>query len=452
MYKRQLVVWSSDVLNPGAYEIMGQLVNADGQLVGAMRRYSDMGSVDTDTAFDAVTPDVAWNSFLDVFTLVWAADDDLGALTDGRFEVYGQLVKGSSGNEGGANDFRITYSLADDKGNDVLEPTVAVEPGTERWFVAFEADISDDGIHQSEIWMYGCNADLPDGAGSIVSQAGGSIFDDVSARNPDLAWVPSSSELVCVWEAEVSGIDPQGIFGQRLDTAGNVLGGPIYFSDGAGVPFGAFLEAIYPSITVDPITDEWFVAWRGALNNGLPHFDHEVWARRFDDLGNPVDTAAFQLSGMDPSLGPVAGAGAPAVAINGTHGYKLIAWSGDLDSTPGDEHEIFVQAWSDDGASPVDETPAAKAFALHGAAPNPFNPSTTIAFDLPRAATVNLTIYDASGRVVRRLLSQGPGLAGRNEVVWNGRDEAGRQVSSGVYLYTLETPGHRDKGRMTLVK
>ena len=41
------------VLNTGAYEIMGQLVNADGQLVGAMRRYSDMGSVDTDTAFDA---------------------------------------------------------------------------------------------------------------------------------------------------------------------------------------------------------------------------------------------------------------------------------------------------------------------------------------------------------------------------------------------------------------
>ena len=451
-FNHYLVVWASDVLNTGANEIMGQLVGTDGQLVGPMRRYSDMGSVDTDTAFDAVTPDLAWHPFLEVFTVVWAADDDLGDLSDGRFEVYGQLVEGETGAETGANDFRITYSLADTYGNDVLEPSVAVHPGSDRWFVAFEGDIQDDSIHEPEIWMYGCTGDIPDGAAVGLSLTGANFFDDLSAHNPDLAWIPSSGELVCVWDAEDDGSYPQGIYGRRIDPDGTLLDPLLEFSAGAGTPFGDLREATHPVITVDPLSDEWFVAWRGDLNDGLAHFDHEVWARRFNDVGSPVDPAAFQLSGMDPSLGPVAGAGAPAVAINGTHGYKLIAWSGDLDSTPGDEHEIFVQAWSDNGTSPVDETPGAIAFGLHGAAPNPFNPSTTIAFDLPAAAPVSLTIYDASGRLVRKLLNSGPGLAGRNEAVWNGRDDTGRQVSSGVYLYRLETTGHSGRGRMTLVK
>jgi hypothetical protein len=300
--------------------------------------------------------------------------------------------------------------------------------------------------------MYGCTSGVPDPSAVNLSLTGGSYVDDFSAHNPDLAWVPSSGELVCVWDAEADGAYPQGIYGRRLAPDGTLLGGLLEFSAGAGTIYGDLREAIYPVVTVDPFSDKWFVAWRGDLNDGLTHFDHEVWARRFDDLGGPLDPAAFQLSGMDPSLGPVAGAGAPAVAINGAHGYKLIAWSGDLHSTAGDEFEIFVQAWSDDGVSPVDETPGALVFGLHGAAPNPFNPSTTIAFDLPAAAPVSLTIYDASGRVVRKLLSGGPGLAGRNETVWNGRDDSGRQVSSGVYLYRLETPAHRGQGRMTLVK
>jgi len=451
-HSRYLVIWASDVLNTGAYEIMGQLVSPSGQLVGPMRRYSDMGSVDTDTAFDAVTPDLAWHPFLDAFTVVWAADDDLGDLSDGRFEVYGQLVAGATGAETGPNDFRITYSLPDPLGNDVLEPTVAVRPDNDRWFVAFEADVQDDAVHDPEIWMYGCSGDTPDPFGVNLSLTGGSLFDGLSARNPDLAWVPSSGELVCVWDAEAAGAYLQGIFGRRIAPDGTLVGGLIEFSAGAGTIFGDLREATYPVITIDPASDEWFVAWRGDLDDGLTHFDHEVWARRFNDVGAPIDAAAFQLSGMDPSLGPVAGAGPPAVAINGSFGYKLIAWSGDLDSTPGGEHEIFVQAWTDNGASGAGDPPAAVVFALHGAAPNPFNPSTSIAFDLPNAAPVTLTIYDASGRLVRKLLNSGPGLAGRNEAVWNGRDDSGRQVSSGVYLYRLETPNHSGQGRMTLVK
>jgi FlgD Ig-like domain len=446
-----LVAWSSDVVSPGAYEILGQLVDGDGQLIGATQRYSDMGSVDADAAFDAVTPDLAWHPFLDAFTVVWAADDDLGDLSDGRFEVYGQLVDGATGSESGVNDFRITYSLADPSGNDVLEPTVAVHPSSDRWFVAFEGDVADDGIHDPEIWMYGCTADVPDGSAVNLSLMGGGLYDGFSARHPDLAWIPSSSELVCLWDGQDGSGNSPAIYGQRVSPAGALIGTMLPFSAGAGTAYGDLREATHPVITVDPVTDEWFVTWRGDLDDGLLHFDHEIWARRFNDVGAPIDAAAFPLSGMDPSQGPVAGAGVPGVAVNGIHGYKLIVWSGDLDTTVGGEHEIFVQAWSDAGATAVTDLPAAE-FALHGSAPNPFNPSTTIAFDLPGATPVSLQVFDTAGRLVRTLLHDAVGQTGRNEVVWNGRDNGGRQAASGVYLYRVETPTHRDVGRMTLIK
>jgi len=360
------------------------------------------------------------------------------------------------GYQTGTNDFRITFSLSDEFKNDVLEPTVAILPGTDRWYVAFEGDVQDDEIHDPEIWAYGCTFDVPDPGGFLLSRMGGGLVDGLSASNPDLAYVPSSGEFICVWDGEDGSGKSPAIFGQRFvfveeDSTNITAGGMINFSAGAGTPYGDLSEATHPVITVDPLSDEWFVAWRGDLDDGLPHHDHEVWARRFNDVAAPVDAAAFMLSGMDPSLGPVAGSGAPAVAINSIHGYKLVAWSGDQDFTPGGEHEIFTQAWSDGALSSTGETPVA-AFALHGAAPNPFNPSTTISFDLPAAFPVSLRIYDAAGRLVRTLLANDPGSAGRNEVVWNGRDDGGKQVASGVYLYRLETPTHGDVGRMTMVK
>ncbi|RMH89433.1 MAG: T9SS C-terminal target domain-containing protein, partial [Calditrichaeota bacterium] len=66
--------------------------------------------------------------------------------------------------------------------------------------------------------------------------------------------------------------------------------------------------------------------------------------------------------------------------------------------------------------------------------PNPFNPATTIVFTLPRVSRITLHIYDITGRKVRTLVNeQMP--AGRHEVVWDGTNDAGRPVASGVYFY-----------------
>ncbi|MBN2564159.1 MAG: DUF333 domain-containing protein [Candidatus Eisenbacteria bacterium] len=72
-------------------------------------------------------------------------------------------------------------------------------------------------------------------------------------------------------------------------------------------------------------------------------------------------------------------------------------------------------------------------------APNPFSPSTTIGFRLPRPATVTLTIVGPSGRVIRTLLDAQPRGAGEHQVVWDGNDDHGRHSASGVYFYRLGT-------------
>ncbi len=107
-----------------------------------------------------------------------------------------------------------------------------------------------------------------------------------------------------------------------------------------------------------------------------------------------------------------------------------------------------LSGWND-GDRPAD---LPGGFALRGASPNPFNPMTTIAFDLPHAVTVRLDIYDVAGRRVRSLLQGQVMAAGNRTVVWNGQDNSGRQAATGVYFYRLQAGEFTDTGRMMLVK
>jgi hypothetical protein len=94
---------------------------------------------------------------------------------------------------------------------------------------------------------------------------------------------------------------------------------------------------------------------------------------------------------------------------------------------------------------------------LHGAVPNPFNPSTRITFDLPapRSAAgdvpVRLDVLDLRGRLVRRLLVQSL-PAGRHGVLWDGRDDGGREVSSGVYWARLQVADRVISRKLTLLR
>jgi hypothetical protein len=100
--------------------------------------------------------------------------------------------------------------------------------------------------------------------------------------------------------------------------------------------------------------------------------------------------------------------------------------------------------------SPVPDIPGTLSPNL-SAAPNPFNPSTRIFFDVAEEATARITVYSSRGSRVA-VLFDGQASAGPNSVVWDGRDTQGLNVGSGVYLVRLELGGESYLRRVTLLK
>lgn len=104
------------------------------------------------------------------------------------------------------------------------------------------------------------------------------------------------------------------------------------------------------------------------------------------------------------------------------------------------------------GTTAVNPDLQSAGYALHPCRPNPFNPATTISYDLPEAAVVHLRIHDLAGRLVRTLVAGEAVGEGRHEILWNGRDETGQVMAAGVYCYRLDAAGFSMTRRMTLLK
>jgi methionine-rich copper-binding protein CopC len=90
-------------------------------------------------------------------------------------------------------------------------------------------------------------------------------------------------------------------------------------------------------------------------------------------------------------------------------------------------------------------------FALRQNYPSPFNPNTTIKFQLPHTEDVKLAVYNILGQKVRILLNEKMN-AGYYQVSWDGLSEHGRQMASGVYIYRLEAGSFVEVKKMTLMK
>jgi len=90
-------------------------------------------------------------------------------------------------------------------------------------------------------------------------------------------------------------------------------------------------------------------------------------------------------------------------------------------------------------------------FALFGNYPNPFNPETSIWFALPEASHAEITIYNTRGQVILQLVNTGY-VAGEHSVSWDGTDQSGNPVSSGVYLYRLQAGDFSRVRKMSLLR
>lgn len=141
-------------------------------------------------------------------------------------------------------------------------------------------------------------------------------------------------------------------------------------------------------------------------------------------------------------------------AIVGTYAATLRFNTRDQQGTPGAidladvTFELTARVSAPTGVA--ENTPPAVTQLL-GNYPNPFNPTTTIAFNLATGTDVHLAVYDVSGRLVRRLVN-GDVTAGRYAILWDGSDDEGRSVGSGVYFYRLQAGVLQETRSMVMMK
>ncbi len=83
--------------------------------------------------------------------------------------------------------------------------------------------------------------------------------------------------------------------------------------------------------------------------------------------------------------------------------------------------------------------------------PNPFNSSTTISYQIPKICYVNISIFDINGRLVQTLVNQRQNAA-KYKVIWDGKDNSGNDVCSGLYFYVVKTGNFKDSRKMLILR
>jgi hypothetical protein len=154
-------------------------------------------------------------------------------------------------------------------------------------------------------------------------------------------------------------------------------------------------------------------------------------------------------AGFTPGSGNRIGAPSDTMLVDGDWRWDGEFW---YKVTAVDIHgnESVVAILGPDWVVAAGDTPPARTFLAQNR-PNPFNPTTTIAFGVAEPGNVTIRVYEASGRRVRTLVDRHY-AQGQFTVTWNGRDDTSQPAASGVYFYTLETGGHRVTRKLVLLK
>ncbi|HNQ42975.1 MAG TPA: choice-of-anchor J domain-containing protein, partial [Candidatus Cloacimonadota bacterium] len=147
-------------------------------------------------------------------------------------------------------------------------------------------------------------------------------------------------------------------------------------------------------------------------------------------------------------IGILETAGAASIGVDTSsfgHSYtRVSAWE------PYTEGEIMIRAIVFTGSANEEELNPALTLGASNF-PNPFNPETTIAYSVPKNGVTSLKVYNTKGQLVRNLVNSDL-TAGMHSVVWNGTDEKGKAVPSGVYFYRVENAGKAVTKKMLLSK
>jgi hypothetical protein len=137
------------------------------------------------------------------------------------------------------------------------------------------------------------------------------------------------------------------------------------------------------------------------------------------------------------------------LSISGSGSFYLrVEVKDDAFVTYTDDHYVRV-IFDKQASSGIKNTP--KDYVLAQNHPNPFNPTTSISFSLPKDEHVVLSIYNITGQLVRTLVNERKN-AGTHSIMWNGRNESGAQVTSGLYIYKIKAGSYTQVRKMSLMK
>jgi hypothetical protein len=227
----------------------------------------------------------------------------------------------------------------------------------------------------------------------------------------------------------------------NANATGDDLAGAIP-DDEDGVTFTSLLDPTQ-NATVDVVA-----SGPGLLDAWIDFDNNGVW-----DPSDQIFASQALVAGVNSLVFAVPSIGKGAPAFNTFARFRFSTAGGLAPDGPAADGEVedYEVTIEEDLVTDASGPGLPKHYALYEPVPNPFNPQTTLSFALPKGSHVKLTVYDVRGRVVATLLDEarGPGI---HDVVWDGSDNAGRQVASGVYLYRLEAGNFVETKRMVLVK
>jgi len=259
---------------------------------------------------------------------------------------------------------------------------------------------------------------------------------------PSAVHDPATGEITMVFIQMNSAQSQRGLYAQRFDATGQRLWGS---AGSVLLPQDTQLESQPRLVLLDG------AVIGTVLHNPSGMFGSDlVLGYRLDDDGGLAWAEGTVMVASTPS-----GKGSPRLVASTQ--TTVAVWRDERGGTP----DVYAQNLNTDGTlgeqvvavgdDPETAPVPVLQFAAHPAYPNPFNPSTSIAFELPRGMQVSLRIFDVAGRLVRELVREELG-AGLHRVTWNGADQAGLRQPSGVYFYQLVTPDRVATRSMTLVQ
>jgi hypothetical protein len=387
-----VVAWRDQ--RTGDADIYAQRYNSNGAKIGVNWRVNDDGG--TAAQYEPV---VAMNEG-GSFAVAW---EDR---RDGDYNIYAQRYD-ADGNPVAGN-----FEVNDDAGSDGQRA-----PALDILFDGTTVLVwEDDRNGSNDVYAQRFTGDgVPIGPNMKVNEDGADIYGYDPAVSFD-----GDGGFVVAWEDGRN--DDGDVYAQRYASDGMAVGGNFRVNDDATTVYQA-----EPSVSANA-NGEFVIAWTDRREG-----DEDIYAQRYENDGAPLNVNFRVTSTSEKTQW------SPNVALRDDRIY--MAW---VDSRAGGSgYDIWanVLTFGDPiGTGDDVRPPRSFSLALGQNYPNPFNPSTTITFDLPGRPgdrrPVTLVIFDLRGRRVRSLVDADLD-PGRHRIHWDGRDDRGESVASGLFLYTL---------------